>query len=167
MKPDALGAISQTCTLLQYRGEEGIPPEWLPLLRALPAAAAKAYAPYSEVHIGAAVRLSNGEIVTGSNQENAAYPSGLCAERNALFSAFHRYPEADLEAIAIARYDRKEDGTLHLSNMPPTPCGACRQVLAEYLQRCTNEIVPFFMLGAEVTWCVEDARKLLPFAFVL
>ncbi len=86
-----------------------------------------AYAPYSHFHVGAAVRMSNGQIVRGANQENAAFPSGLCAERTAMFAASARYPDKDMVSIALA------GGVLgRLGENPATPCGACRQVMAQY-----------------------------------
>ena len=86
-----------------------------------------AYAPYSHFHVGAAVRMSNGQIVRGANQENAAFPSGLCAERTAMFAAGARYPDKDMRSIALAGgvYGR-------ITEQPATPCGACRQVMAQY-----------------------------------
>ncbi len=87
----------------------------------------RAYAPYSNFYVGAAVLLENGEIITGNNQENVAYPSGLCAERVAIFAASSRFPGVPIKTIAI---------TAHSSNVtlnsPLTPCGGCRQVIAEY-----------------------------------
>ena len=85
-----------------------------------------AYAPYSKFHVGAAVLLENGEIVSGTNQENAAYPSGLCAERVTMFYANSRYPNVAPKALAIATF---ADGDF--LEEPITPCGACRQVLLE------------------------------------
>ncbi len=119
-----------------------------------------AYAPYSRFSVGAAVLLSNGRVVLGTNQENVAYPSGLCAERVALFAAFTQYPEAELVGLAIAA--RNPQG---LVPQPITPCGACRQVLAEYLQRTPNRNVWVLMGGTEATYLLEDARDLLPLAF--
>ncbi|MDE6628756.1 MAG: cytidine deaminase, partial [Muribaculaceae bacterium] len=88
----------------------------------------RSYAPYSRFCVGAAILLSNGETVTGANQENAAYPSGTCAERSACFYAHARYPEAKFEKIAIAA--RGTDG--EFVSDPVAPCGACRQALLEY-----------------------------------
>lgn len=85
------------------------------------------YAPYSGFNVGAAVRLDNGEIIKGSNQENAAYPSGICAERTAMFYAAATYPENAIEAIAVTA---SHNGIL--CGNPATPCGACRQVMAQY-----------------------------------
>ena len=88
-------------------------------------ASKKAYAPYSKFHVGAAVLLENGEILSGNNQENAAYPSGLCAERTTLFYAGARYPDAAVLILAIAAMKDGERVDLI------TPCGACRQVMLE------------------------------------
>ena len=86
-----------------------------------------AYAPYSSFQVGAALLLDNGEIVCGSNQENAAYPSGLCAERVAMFAASAKYPGVAFKSIAITAKSKK-----FAINYPVSPCGACRQVMAEY-----------------------------------
>lgn len=85
-------------------------------------ATVNSYAPYSEFHVGAAVRLTDGTAVTGANQENIAYPSGLCAERTAMFYAAAKYPDIPMETIAIAASSHGE-----LCREPATPCGACRQ----------------------------------------
>lgn len=90
-------------------------------------ASANAYAPYSHFHVGAALQLQNGEIVSASNQENAAYPSGLCAERTAIYWTGANYPDEPIEAIAITA---AKDG--ECERLPVTPCGACRQALLEY-----------------------------------
>ena len=90
-------------------------------------AAKDAYAPYSGFRVGAAVLLENGEIVTGNNQENAAYPSGLCAERTALFYASAKFPKVVVEALAVTTL-----GNGIFSSDFAKPCGACRQVIAEY-----------------------------------
>jgi cytidine deaminase len=92
-------------------------------------AAFSAYAPYSRFYVGAAVLLENGEIVIGSNQENAAYPSGLCAERVALFAASAQQPGIAIKALAVTA--RSGD---FIINTPVTPCGSCRQVISEYEQ---------------------------------
>ena len=97
------------------------------LLNAATEAAKSAYAPYSNFKVGAAVLVENGDIVKGSNQENLAYPSGLCAERVAIFAASASYPDKKFMAIAITAFS--EDFT---TDKPIPPCGACRQVLIEY-----------------------------------
>ena len=125
-------------------------------------AATRAYAPYSHFHVGAAVLLANGEIVTGSNQENAAYPSGLCAERTALFYAKANYPQEKILKIAICGDD---------ANTPQgeitTPCGNCRQALLEY--ECTQGS-PIVVLCASTQGNILEIgsiKDLLPFCFEL
>lgn len=123
-------------------------------------ATANSYAVYSGFNVGAAVRLSDGFVVSGSNQENAAYPSGLCAERTALFWANSQYPSVPVEVIAIAA--RNGDDELAL---PITPCGACRQVMLETERRFGNRM-RILLYGAEKCYIVEDGVKaLLPLSF--
>lgn len=118
------------------------------------------YAPYSHFNVGAAAMLTNGEIITGSNQENAAYPSGLCAERTALFSAGTRFPEQAVTAIAIAA--RNEQGELPL---PISPCGACRQVMLETESR-HSQVMRIILYGKECCYIIEGgAKELLPISF--
>ncbi|PIE83988.1 MAG: cytidine deaminase [Bacteroidia bacterium] len=143
-----------------FTGADGLPPAQAALLEQAQAALPAAYAPYSRFSVGAAVLLSNGRVVRGANQENVAYPSGLCAERVALFAAFSQYPEAELVGMAIAARDA--EGLVH---RPVTPCGACRQVLAEYLQRSNEREVWVLMAGARTIYLLDDARMLLPLAF--
>ena len=118
------------------------------------------YSPYSGFKVGAALLLDDGTIVTGSNQENAAYPSGLCAERTALFSAGHLFPGKAVTALAIAA--RNNDG---YTSQPITPCGACRQVLAETEQRGGRPI-RFILYGTQGTMIINDGTDaILPFCF--
>ena len=93
------------------------------------------YAPYSHFHVGAAVLLEDGTIVIGSNQENVAYPSGLCAERVAIFAASAQHPNKVIKSIAITAYSKE----VHLEH-PVTPCGSCRQVITEYEEKQNSEI---------------------------
>lgn len=124
------------------------------------AATANSYAVYSNFNVGAAVRLSNGIIVSGSNQENAAYPSGLCAERTTLFWANSQYPNEAVETLAIAA--RTAQGELE---MPIPPCGACRQVILETEKRFGNTI-RIILYGAKQCYIIEDGIKaLLPLSF--
>jgi cytidine deaminase len=120
-----------------------------------------AYAPYSEYHVGAAVRLANGEMVIGSNQENGAYPSGLCAERVAIFYAGARYPEVAVTSIAIAAM---RNGTLQ--EEPVVPCGACRQVLFE---KELQGMVPMevILYGSKMIQVIKQTSDLLPLPFKL
>jgi len=106
---------------------EDLNPDDRKLLETATQVAKNAYAPYSKFHVGAAVLLGNGDIVTGSNQENLAYPSGLCAERVAVFSASATHPNEKMMAIAITAYSEN-----FVTDTPIPPCGACRQVLIEY-----------------------------------
>lgn len=118
-----------------------------------------AYAVYSGFRVGAAVLLENGVVVTGNNQENAAYPSGLCAERVAIFHANAAYPDQKVAAIAIsARY--KDE----VVAAPIPPCGSCRQVLLE-TERRYNSPIDVFMHGSEKVIHVSSAADLLPLAF--
>lgn len=119
-----------------------------------------AYAPYSKFRVGAAVLLDNGEITVGSNQENAAYPSGLCAERVAVFQAGSLYPEAVILKIALtAASDNNETTT------PVPPCGSCRQAIAEYEIRQNTPIEIFFMGETGVIYKSASLKNLLPFMF--
>ena len=117
------------------------------------------YAPFSKFCVGAAARLSDGTIVTGSNQENAAFPSSLCAERTALFYANARYPEKSVEELAIAAYAH---GTFLKSPIPP--CGACRQVILGVEERYGRPI-RILLFGDEGTYVVDSIKALLPLQF--
>jgi cytidine deaminase len=119
----------------------------------------RAYAPYSRFLVGAAVRLADGTIVHGSNQENVAYPSGLCAERVALFSAGANHPGVEVDTIAIVARTERFDIT-----EPLTPCGGCRQVICEYAHRQQRPI-RLILVGADRAMIIDDANQLLPFAF--
>jgi cytidine deaminase len=123
-------------------------------------ATAHAYAPYSKYQVGAAVLLENGQIVTGTNQENAAYPSGMCAERVALYSAIAQHPEAVITKVAIVA-KRKSGKEL----LPATSCGSCRQVMVEFELRQEK---PFevIMQSEDTRWIkAPSAQSLLPFSF--
>jgi len=119
----------------------------------------KSYAPYSKFNVGAAVLFENGEAVGGNNQENAAYPSGLCAERVAMFYANAQHPDTKPIAIAIAA--KNADGFL---KTPISPCGACRQVLLETEMRYGKKI-KILLYGTEEIYMINSVQDLLPFAF--
>jgi len=119
----------------------------------------KAYAPYSGFHVGAAIELENGEIFTGSNQENSAYPSGLCAERVAMFYANAQFPDVPVKTIAIAAFTKDK----FLPN-PITPCGSCRQVLLETEIRYKKNIT-ILLYGTEEVYHIENVKQLLPLCF--
>ena len=120
----------------------------------------KAYAPYSRFRVGAAILLNNGEIIIGSNQENAAYPSGLCAERVAIFYAGAVYPEATILKIAISAASDNIPTTV-----PVPPCGACRQSIAEYEIRQDAPIEIFYMGETGIIHQSDSLKNLLPFMF--
>ncbi len=126
------------------------------LINSAKKSALDAYAPYSNYKVGAAVLLENGSIVTGNNQENAAYPSGLCAERTALFYANASYPNEAIVAIAIVAYHKNK-----YTNNVCSPCGACRQVLAEIETRFKKPIT-IIMCGSREIYEVGSIRDLLP-----
>ena len=119
----------------------------------------RSYVPYSKFSVGAAVRLQSGTVVAGSNQENAAYPSGLCAERTTLFYANSRYPDEAVETLAIAA--RNEQGFLE---SPIPPCGACRQVMLETEQRfnCPMRIL---LYSLKDIYEIRGTKDLLPLSF--
>lgn len=118
-----------------------------------------AYAPYSHFHVGAAVRLNDGTIVKGANQENAAFPSGICAERTAMFSAGASYPTKDMTEIAIA------GGVMgKLGSHPAAPCGACRQVMAQY-QAKSGKPMAILLVSAQNILKFKRVDDLLPFIF--
>jgi cytidine deaminase len=119
----------------------------------------KAYAPYSDFKVGAAVLLENGEIISGNNQENAAYPSSLCAERVALFAAAAKYPGVAVRKIAITSQSIK--GTQE----PITPCGACRQVMIEY-EHLSQKPVKVIMHGQKGSILISSSvEQLMPLSF--
>lgn len=119
-----------------------------------------AYAPYSHFKVGAAILLDNGEIILGSNQENAAYPSGLCAERVAVFYAGAKYPEAKILKMAISA---ASDNTT--TSAPIPPCGACRQSLAEYEIKQNTPIEIYFMGEIGSIYKSDSLKNLLPLLF--
>jgi cytidine deaminase len=118
-----------------------------------------AYAPYSGFHVGAAVLLGNGKVVTGNNQENSAYPSGLCAERVALFYANANYPDSEVKTIAISA---AKNGIL--VNDPVKPCGGCRQALAEAEVRFETPI-RIILDGQDSIMVLNGVESLLPLSF--
>ena len=119
-----------------------------------------AYAEYSHFYVGAALRLANGRIVIGANQENADFPSGLCAERTAVFSAQANFPDQSIEALALVA--RNDNG---LIDNPVTPCGACRQVLLGVEERYGLPM-RILMYGKSGVYSVGSAKDLLPLSFV-
>ena len=143
----------------EYSSIEELNPEDRELSLAAINAMQGAYAPYSHFHVGAAVRLDSGEIVKGANQENAAFPSGICAERTAMFSAGATYPQKAMTSIAIA------GGVMGmLSKEPTSPCGSCRQVMAQCQTRSGKPMSIILVSSGKILKfsCVDD---LLPLIF--
>ncbi|MDE6272100.1 MAG: cytidine deaminase [Muribaculaceae bacterium] len=125
-------------------------------------------ATYSEFHVGAAILMDNGEIVVGSNQENAAYPSGLCAERTAAFYASARYPGVPMKKIAVAAWTEKGrpenlPWEEYFQALPISPCGACRQSLLEYEHRYGP--IEVILYGRDEIFILPSIASLLPFSF--
>ena len=120
---------------------------------------AQAYAPYSGFHVGAAILLDNGKVVSGNNQENSAYPSGLCAERVTLFYANANYPESAVKTIAISAAKNGD-----LVKEPVKPCGGCRQALAEAEVRFENPI-RIILDGRDKVLVLNGVESLLPLSF--
>ena len=150
-----------TVRLYEYDQLDELQEDQVQLVQGAIEASRGAYAPYSDYHVGAAVRLANGEMVIGSNQENAAYPSGLCAERVAIFYAGARYPDVAVTSIAIAAM---RNGALQ--EEPVVPCGACRQVLFEKeLQgKVPMEVI---LYGSKMIQVIKQISDLLPLPFKL
>jgi len=124
-------------------------------------ASLNAYAPYSGFTVGAALRLENGVVVTGNNQENAAYPSGLCAERVAIFYASSQYPGKVVESIAVVARANAE-----AISEPVTPCGSCRQVIIEFEQLQNKKIRVILATQYGKGFIIEGMGNLLPLAFL-
>ena len=120
----------------------------------------RSYARYSHFHVGAALELANGERIIGCNQENAAFPAGLCAERTALFAAGANYPDQPVVTLAIAA--RGTDG--EMTDQPVSPCGTCRQVLIETETRFGHP-VRILLYGRSKTYVVDGIRQLMPLSF--
>lgn len=130
------------------------------LIRTAERALVNAYAPYSHFRVGAALLLENGNVVTGTNQENAAYPSGMCAERVALFSAASSAPGVMIRKIAIVA--KRENAP---SIIPVTPCGSCRQVLLEFEVRQKKPVQVVLQIAKDQWLRLSSAGILLPYSF--
>ena len=151
--------IDINISIESYQLDE-LSPQDQELVQAAIKATNNAYANYSRFYVGAALRLENGKMVIGANQENAAFPSGLCAERTAVFAAQANYPDSPIETLAIA--GRNEKGVLP---SPITPCGACRQVILEIEDRYKKPI-KILLYGTQKIYCVRSVKDLLPLSFV-
>ncbi|MBO4486575.1 MAG: cytidine deaminase [Prevotella sp.] len=130
------------------------------LVKAAIGATANSYARYSNFNVGAALRLADGSIMIGANQENAAFPSGLCAERSAIFAAQSQHPEHAITALAIAA--KNANG---LMPDPVSPCGSCRQVILEVEDRY-KQPVRILLYGTRGVYCINSVKDLMPLSFV-
>ena len=120
----------------------------------------RSYSPYSHFHVGAALKLQNGMTFIGCNQENAAFPAGICAERSAIFSAGAQYPDQPITLLAIAA--RSKDG--EFTKEPVRPCGTCRQVLIENETRFQHPI-RILLYGQRCVYIVDSIKQLMPLSF--
>lgn len=143
----------------EYKSIDELEKEDKELAQAAISAMQGSYAPYSHFNVGAAVRIENGDIVKGANQENAAFPSGLCAERTAMFAAGAAYPDKAMTSIALA------GGVMgRICATPATPCGACRQVMAQY-QAKSGKKMSVLMIGKDKIWKFSSVDDILPLIF--
>lgn len=144
----------------EFPGRENLTKDDEDLLDKAFEALENAYSAYSGFSVGAAVLLANGVVVKGNNQENAAYPSGLCAERVAIFSASANYPGVAIKAIAIAAKSQTM-----LINSPVTPCGACRQVMVEFENHLDSNMRVIMSGASGPVVVTESAHDLMPLVF--
>ena len=153
-------------TLIRECRFEELPEEDRKLVERAKEATKRAYAPFSKYHVGAALLLENGEVIEGSNQENAAYPSGLCAERTAVFYASSSHPGVGIKKLAIAAWVDPGEGKEFEEGFQPhpvSPCGGCRQALIEYEHLYGQfEVI---LYGREKTYLLPSISALLPFGF--
>lgn len=152
--------IVVTASFTLYNSVAELPEEAKYLMEKAVSVRKKAYAPYSKFRVGAAVELNNGEVVLGSNQENAAYPSGLCAERVAVFHAGALYPEAKMVRLAISAASDEKEVT-----SPIPPCGSCRQAIAEYEIKQDSPVEIYFMGESGKVIKSDSLKDLLPLVF--
>jgi cytidine deaminase len=152
--------INITTQILVFETLKELPEEVQSLMEQAVEIRKKAYAPYSKFKVGAAILLNNNKIVLGSNQENAAYPSGLCAERVAIFQAGAIYPEIQILKIAISAASETT-----VTSEPIPPCGACRQSMAEYEIKQDMPIEIYFMGEIGKIYKSHSLKNLLPLLF--
>jgi len=152
--------LTITTNLEVYKSMEDLPSEDLELLKLAKKAVKSAYAPYSNFCVGAAILLQNGKTQIGNNQENAAYPSGICAERVAIFHASAIYPNVPVKTIAISVTSKNQT-----INDPIPPCGACRQAISEYESRYESPIRIIMSGETGKIYVSESIENLLPLMF--
>ncbi|WP_142532617.1 cytidine deaminase [Saccharicrinis carchari] len=154
-----MNLLKITTHIKRYDNRDELTTDETTLLKKAREAALKSYSPYSGFKVGAAVLLQNGEIVTGNNQENAAYPSGLCAERTAIFWANSQYPDVAVTKIAVTALKGGK-----IVAKPVAPCGSCRQVMIETETRFKTPVKTIIDSSSEV-WVIDKASDLLPLFF--
>ncbi len=147
-------------TLYVFDNVNELPNEALSLMQKAIEARGKAYAPYSKFNVGAALLLDNGQVITGNNQENASYPSGLCAERTAIYYAGSQFPDSKIVRMAISAGSKRNQTT-----KPIPPCGACRQAIAEYEIKQGSPIEIYFMGETGAVAKSNSLANLLPLVF--
>lgn len=145
----------------QYNSISELSADRQKLIEAAQLSIKNSYAPYSNFNVGAAVLLANGEIITGSNQENSAYPSGLCAERVALFFANHKYPKVPVLSLVVCAYTNG-----NFIEEPTPPCGSCRQVMLETETRF-NQPIELILFGSKKILIISKSSFLLPLSFTI
>jgi cytidine deaminase len=145
---------------ISYASSAELSEEDAKLLVAAREASHRAYAPYSKFSVGSAILLENGVIITGNNQENAAYPSGICAERVAMFYASSQYPGVKAIKVAVTAFSKEFP-----VNAPVAPCGSCRQVLSEY-EKLHHSDIELILQGQQGSiYRLKNVSSLLPLAF--
>ena len=143
----------------EYSAVEEMEPADRELVAAALEARSGSYSPYSKFRVGAALRLADGTVLQGANQENVAYPSGLCAERTVMFHAGANHPGVAFDTLAIAGGSGNE-----VCEMPAAPCGACRQVMAEY-QKLYGRPLKVILVGTHAIYKFNRVEDLLPLIF--
>ena len=147
----------------EYRPDE-LPAKYQDIVEEAKEATKRSYAPYSKFHVGAAIRMANGAVVVGSNQENAAFSVTECAERSACFYASSRYPGVAMTQIAIAAYAENHDSSEpEFQKLPISPCGICRQALLEY--ETLHGDIEVILYGADSIYVLPNIKSLLPLCF--
>ncbi|GAA4844812.1 cytidine deaminase [Algivirga pacifica] len=152
--------INYTIQLERYTSLEELPKDYQQLVIKAREASRNAYAPYSSFYVGAAVQLETGEIILGNNQENAAYPSGMCAERSAMYWIGGNRPGQKIKAIAVVANNQQKHEFVAIS-----PCGACRQALLEYEHKQEQAIAMIMETENHGFLVVDSIRSLLPVTF--
>lgn len=151
--------IDITTTIESWKPEE-LPAQLATLVEAAKKATDNSYAPYSRFHVGAAIQLADGTIITGANQENAAFGAGTCAERAALYAAASSHPGMAVSRIAIAAREETKGWTVN----PISPCGICRQALIE-TENLHGGAIQVILVGRDEIYVAPSAASLLPFCF--